>query len=456
MVADEKSAEATEAARRKMMEKANAELPYTFDMPDSYEELEATLKNRNAEYQSVILERMLKCNHPKVSPENKPRMVTLFAYLLQHINDTFETVTAANVRARFRILDRLCPVLYDLSVLNPAETTQCFKEVIKEKQSDYRAHIKRYPTLDTLVFLKLASALYSASDYQHHIVTPCYIFLGEMLTRCRLHSRADIASGLFLCTVAIEYGQLSLRFLPAVLNFLAGVLFVSIPKRPVHALRVVPPFQSATDQNSLLVLGDEDDSTLSADECQRIHPVDLIAEDLNGAAKIRLLNGALMMAADMLELIADHVGAQYVCHTFAQYLNTFDESSLQRYPEFVRANVQRCQRIVDEIEAKPLHYIVAAEKKPKALRMLEPKFEKVYDDKRCRRPGNKDKIVEQGMIRKIKSETRGAIREIRRDNAFLSKIQLKKQMQRFVYLLFMARIHARRYAVFLAKIVSTV
>lgn len=416
----------TEQDRRKMMEKAAAELPYTFEMPDTYEELEAVFKNRNAEFQSVILERMIKCNHPKIAQENKARMVTLFAYLLQHVNDTFETATILNVESRFRIVDRLCPFLYDLSQINPAETTQCFKEVIKEKQSDYRSHIKTYPTLDTLVFLKLASVLYSTSDFRHHIVTPCFIFISEMLTRCKLNSRADITSGLFLVTTVLEYTELSKRFLPAVMSFLAGVIYLCIPKRSIEVIRVVPPFKSTGEQNSLLVLNQKCPSTFT----EQLRSVDLIETGFDDAAKVRILNTTLKLTKAFLELLADHVGAQYLAAPITQYLDRL--SSMDLYPQFVRDNVDGCRKVIETIDAKPFSYIVAAEKKPKALRMLEPKFEKVYDDKRCRRPGNKDKIVQEGMIRKIKSETRGAIREIRRDNAFLAKIQLKKQMHRSV------------------------
>lgn len=416
----------TDQDRRKMMEKAAAELPYTFEMPDSYEELEVVFKNRNAEFQSVILERIIKCNHPKIAQENKARMVTLFAYLLQHVNDTFESTTVFNVESRFRIVDRLCPFLYDLSQINPAETTQCFKEVIKEKQSDYRSHIKRYPTLDTLVFLKLASVLYSTSDFRHHIVTPCFIFISEMLTRCKLNSRADITSGLFLVTTVLEYTQLSKRFLPAVMSFLAGVIYLCLPKRTIEVIRVVPPFKSTGEQNSLLVLNQKCPSTFS----EQLRSVDLIETEIDDAAKVRILNTTLKLTQAFLELLADHVGAQYLAAPITQYLDRL--SSIDLYPQFVHDNVDRCRKVIEAIDAKPFSYIVAAEKKPKALRMLEPKFEKVYDDKRSRRPGNKDKIVQEGMIRKIKSETRGAIREIRRDNAFLAKIQLKKQMNRSV------------------------
>lgn len=419
----------TEEERREMMAKAAAELPYTFELPESYDDLEFIFKDRNAEFQSVILERMIKCNHPKIVHENKSKMVTLFGYLLQHINDTFEVATADNVDSAFRALDRLCPFLHDLAQINPVETTQCFLEVIKEKQNDFRGgQIKHFPTLDTLVFLKLAGSLYSTSDYRHKVITPCYVFISQILSRCRIVSRADIASGLFLATIALEYAELSKRFLPAVLNFIAGVIFLSVPKRPIELIKAIPPFKSSGDQSTLLVVESGSSQAKKVRE-YRIKSSDLVTVEIDEPAKVGLLNVALNLARDVLVMLEANAGAQYFVTEIERHLTKLD---FDEYPGFVEKSAKSCIEVMDRIRAKPIAFIVPAEKKPKALRMLEPKFEKVYDDKRSRRPGNKDKLVQQGMMRKIKSETRGAIREIRRDNAFLAKMQLKKQMIGYV------------------------
>lgn len=416
----------SEAERLAMQRAAAAELPYTFELPDAYDELETLLRHRNADYQSVIVERMIKCNHPKVAPENKPRMVTLFGYLLQHLNDTFETATAPTAAASFHTLDRLCAHLYDLSAIAPAETTQCFLEVIKEKQSDFRtAAVKRYPTLDTLVFVKLAASLYSTSDYRHHIVTPCYIFISEMLSRCRIAGRSDLASGLFLCTVLLEYAQLSRRFVPAAINFLAGCICSAVRKRPVEVLRVVPPFTAVGEHGSLLALQGDCSAAAAAAAGTQLQVGDLVQSELDDAARVRLLHGALQLTRDTLHLLEANPGAAYHVAHIEQHLSRLD---LQPYPAAVRETAAQLEAQMATIRARPLVLIAPAAKKPKALRLLEPMFERVYDDKRSRKPGNKDRVVQQGMMRKIKSETRGAIREIRRDNAFIANVQLKQRM----------------------------
>lgn len=414
----------TEEDRKAMMEKAEKELPYTFELPSNYEELEILLKKHNSDYQAVIIDRMIKCNHPKVEPTNRPKMVALFAYLLQYIND-ISSEEEENVSRCFEILDRITPYLYDLSHLNPAETTKCFLEVIKEKQSEFRDS-KHFPKLDTLVFLKLVTNLYSTSDFRHTIVSPCVIFISQILTHSRVKTRSDISSGLFLVTTILEYTQLSRRYLPAAINFLAGVLFLSIKKRSVQPLKVVPPFKEHGELSSLLVL---DEPTKFIKE-QRLIATDLIETDIDNDFKLRAFNTTLLLTNHLLSKLDDNnPGSKFLAQSFTNYLQKI---SFKYYPNEVKVNAVALKKTIQIIDDQELTYLVPELRKPKTLRQLEPKFERIYDDKRDRNR-NAGKFAERNSLkRKIKSETKGAVREIRRDNAFLSRVELKRTLQRYL------------------------
>lgn len=420
----------TEQERQLMMEKAAKELPYTFELPHKYEELAKLLAKRNADYQSVILDRMIKCNHPKVELTNKEHMVTLFAFLLQHINDVAANARTDNVESCFAIIDRLTPHLYDLSHMNPTETTQCFLEVIKEKHSEYRNSEKEYPTLETFVFLKLAASLYSVSDFRHTIVSPCVILISHMLSRCRVLNRRDISQGLFLVTIVMEYTQLSKRFLPAAINFLTGVLYLCVPKRPIQQMKVIPPFKSSGNANSLLVLSAK--AKKLKFENHLLSAKDLLVTEIDEAFKVRALKSTLLLTNDLLEQQMDNTSVKFLLIPIENFVN---QIQFNQYPSFVAESVESFKSLVSKINDNLLTYLMPAMKKPKALRQLEPKFERIYDDKRNRRPGQREKAIHDGMVRKIKKETKGAVREIRRDNAFLAKMQLKRQMQRYYLLL---------------------
>jgi len=69
------------------MEEAAKQLPFTFKVPQSYEELTEHFENRSPEEKSIILERMVKCNHPQFGDDNKAKLETLFTLVLQHLHD---------------------------------------------------------------------------------------------------------------------------------------------------------------------------------------------------------------------------------------------------------------------------------------------------------------------------------------------------------------------------------
>lgn len=92
--------------RKEIMEQARKELPYTYNAPESFEELEKLLRPYNADYQSVIIDRIIKCNHWTLNSGNKDKMSNLFIYLLQHINNCASAKNADDLVKCFQIFDR--------------------------------------------------------------------------------------------------------------------------------------------------------------------------------------------------------------------------------------------------------------------------------------------------------------------------------------------------------------
>lgn len=92
--------------RKEIMEKAQKELPYTYNAPESFEELEKLLENHNADYQSVIIDRIIKCNHWTLNGKNKEKMSNLFVYLLQHVNNCATIENVDDLVKCFQIFDR--------------------------------------------------------------------------------------------------------------------------------------------------------------------------------------------------------------------------------------------------------------------------------------------------------------------------------------------------------------
>lgn len=95
----------------------------------------------------------------------------------------------------------------------------------------------------------------------------------------------------------------------------------------------------------------------------------------------------------------------------------------------LKVEVKETLNIVISLHNRQLIRLVAAEQKPKPLRLLEPKIETVYDDIQ-RRPKNQqqaDKEKRKKLQQKVKRESRAAAREIRQDNEFIAKLQFKQR-----------------------------
>ncbi|XP_076293814.1 nucleolar protein 14 homolog l(3)07882 [Lasioglossum baleicum] len=411
--------------RKEIMEKARRELPYIFKVPESYEELQKLLANRNAEYQSVIIDRVIKCNHWTLDGKNKEKLADLFLYLLQHINDCAVEDDSESIVNCFNVFDRLCPFLYDLAHMDPLHAKTSIQEIIKEKHGIFEKNKKRYPDLDIFVFFKLVSLIFPTSDFRHSVVTPCLIFMSQILFRCRVKSKVDIAKGLFICTLILEYTVLSKRFAPSVINFLRGVIYLVTPKHLIQGTKIIPPFKKNGDLSNLLVL-DGDQTNLEIEPSSALmKATDLSEGELDDEFKIR----ALITAVNMLrEFKNQFEELEAVYSIFEPIFKLLKANAFDKYPANVKKHVKQLRKELKELKKKKLEYLVVQKKKPKPLRLYEPRIERVYDGKR-HKTMSKEKAEREKLLHKYKKEMKGAMREIRRDRTFITKLQIKQQVK---------------------------
>ncbi|XP_033167149.1 nucleolar protein 14 homolog [Drosophila mauritiana] len=398
-------------------------IPFTIKMPKTYEDFTELLSKHATAQKATIIERIIKCNHPKLEGVNRENVVKLYSFLLQYLKDLFEDASEQDIREHFQLLSKLMPHLYELTQLNPERMSNTLLEVIKEKYGEFRKNHKMYPSLDFLVYFKLVANLYSTSDFRHPVVTPCFIFMQHVLSRSRVRTRQEISMGLFLVTVLLEFVSQSKRLVPAIFNFLQGIVHMSIPKRDVEQLEITPPFERDGPLSKLLALPANTESTKL--EPQKLQPADLVTQTITPDFKVRALDTSLLLIKEALQLVEEHVGACYLAQPFLRLLSRLP---LDSYPEHVHQHHKEATELAEKLAAQKMKPLAPAEKKPKALRLLEPRFEAVYDDKR-RPKMSKAKEERAKLLHKIKREKKGAIREIRRDTAFVQTLRLKQTLQ---------------------------
>ncbi|XP_066598447.1 nucleolar protein 14 homolog isoform X2 [Prorops nasuta] len=411
--------------RKEIMEQARKELPYTYNVPESYEDLQNLLEKHNSEYQSVIVQRIIKCNHWSLDQKNKEKLANLLVYLLQHINNSALVDNEEDVVKCFQIFDRLCPYLYDLVQGNPQNAKICIQEVLKEKHEEFEKNKKKYPNLDTLIFFKLVSLLFPTSDFRHPIVSPCLVFMSQILLRCRVRNRRDLSKGLYLCTIILEYTTLSKRFAPSVINFLRGILYTATPKHLLQAVKVIPPFKTLGDYSNLLILDDDRTNVEIELNAPHMRAYDLIEPDINDDFKIR----AILTTVNLLNEFKTNLEELEAAYSiFEPIIKLLKLNKFDNYPKHMRRHIKKLYKALKSLKQKKLEYIVLEKKRPKPLKLYEPRIEKVYDGKR-HKPMSKEKAEREKLLHKYKKEMKGAIREIRRDRSFLAKVQINQQIK---------------------------
>ncbi|XP_009957226.1 PREDICTED: nucleolar protein 14 [Leptosomus discolor] len=411
------------------MEAAKSELPYTFAVPESCEAFKSLLAGRTIEQQLIILERIQKCNHPSLAVGNKAKLEKLFGFLLEYIGEL-----ATLDLPELRTIDKLVLPLYNLCQMFPEAASDSIKFILQDAAHDMEELIEvkgraTFPGLDTLIYLKITSLLFPTSDFWHPVVTPAFMYMSQLLTKCRITTLQDVIKGLFICCLFLEYVSLSRRFVPEVINFLLGVLHISLPKQRAQGYTVVHPFTPVGKNLELLLVCDKED--LESWQKQNL-PLSIVTrlKETNRTEMNHIRLSCLALCFDLIKKCAALYESLPSFHEIMHPVRILltQHVPVNEYPEKMQ---EWYHGALNELENKVKHYtpLICEKKKPVPLKQYTPKIVKVLEFGR-KQGGSKKEQERKQLIQRHKRELKGAIREIRKDNQFLARTQLSEIMER--------------------------
>ncbi|XP_002195362.6 nucleolar protein 14 [Taeniopygia guttata] len=410
-------------------EAAKSELPYTFAVPESYETFKSLLTGRTIEQQLIILERIQKCNHPSLAVGNKAKLEKLFGFLLEYIGEL-----ATMDLPELRTIDKLVLPLYNLCQMFPEAASDSIKFILRDAAHDLEEVIEvkgraTFPGLDTLIYLKIVSLLFPTSDFWHPVVTPAFMYMSQLLTKCRIATLQDVIKGLFICCLFLEYVSLSRRFVPELINFLLGVLHISLPKNQAQGYTVVHPFTPVGKNLELLLVCDKED--LKSWEKQNV-PLSMVTR-LKESSRTEINHTRLSCLAMCFDLIKKCAALYESLPSFHEIMHPVRILLTQHMPvnEYPEKMQEWYHSALKELENKVKHYtpLICEKKKPVPLKQYTPKIVKVLEFGR-KQAGSKKEQERKQLIQRHKRELKGAIREIRKDNQYLARMQLSEIMER--------------------------
>uniref|UniRef100_A0A9J7ZAP6 NOP14 nucleolar protein homolog (yeast) n=1 Tax=Cyprinus carpio carpio TaxID=630221 RepID=A0A9J7ZAP6_CYPCA len=420
----------SEEQKKAAQEAAKAELPYTFPAPESYSDLKQLLQGHGSEQQRLILDRTLKCNHPSLSAGNKAKLQKLFGFLLEYVGDL-----ATQNPPDLRTICGLCQ-MFPEAACKAVQTLLSDSGHSMEETLEVKGRAPM-PDLDMLVLLKITALLFPSSDFRHPVTTPAFLFLSQALTRCAVVSLEDVCKGLVLCCLALEYVSLSQRIFPELLNFLLGLLHLTVSDKHNMGYTVVSPFRRQGKSCDLLVLKDPNVS-----HSWNRKPISLQTVLYNNKQACPVTSSVLCLLClcfrlslidSCLDLVKRCTWLYKDLPSYAHIFQPIRALLLKHLPvEGYPAPIQDLHReILDAIPEKPSQHapLVFKKKKPIPLKLFTPKIVQILDYGK-KRGNTKEEKERERLKHKYKREFKGALREIRKDTRFLAREKLSDVMSR--------------------------
>lgn len=200
----------------------NGDLAYTFECPQSHEELLQVLKKVVIADLPTAIIRIRTIYDPKLKSENKGKLGKFAAALVDHIS----YLANQEERPPFAILETVIRHIHSMAKNYGVEIANAFRRHLEDIRKSRSLSLNP----GDLVLFTAVGTIFSTSDHFHQVVTPTNLTMARYLGLKIPQTLADYATGTYLATLCVDYQRLSKRYVPEVMNFLENSLCVLSPK----------------------------------------------------------------------------------------------------------------------------------------------------------------------------------------------------------------------------------
>ncbi|KAF5333210.1 hypothetical protein D9611_002746 [Ephemerocybe angulata] len=413
---------------------SNKELPFTFPCPETHEEFLEIIENIEDKDLPIVLQRIRALHHTSLAPDNKFKLQSLANVLVDHI-----LYVSAITPPKLNVITMLYPHLNAIIRTYPIPAARHFNSKLSLMQKNLKRGLskgaldpesKTWPTLAELSLLRVIPQFWPTSDLNHAVVSPTRVLLGSYLGLCRVRSLGDLASGLFLCTLWLQYEALSKRLVPEAVNFLINAILHIAPHSFKSVQSLPGSFPSPDFQSELCKpLKLQKSKTPFNAEAPNL-PELLEAEANDEQAKATLLGLALNLLgrfADMYKGLDGFIELLEPVHVVLQGVDGKKlAQNIQSKLASLVESLGRLLRFAREAR-QPLRLQAH---KPIPIATYVPKFESSSSNFIRSRDPDFEKNEAAKLKNQYKQERKGAIRELRKDTRFLASVEHQKQVQK--------------------------
>ncbi|KAM9969343.1 hypothetical protein ACTFIR_001175 [Dictyostelium discoideum] len=461
---------------KKSKEEVNETIPFTFDTPKSIEELDEWLLNRTSEEKETILTRIGVCNHVSIKPQNKDKMKDYLPILYQRFINIAKPIKEDDQEESSNSvdwieLDVLSKYIFEISQDVPIVSgitskdliNSCYKRICKKLE--IQSKLNYWPNQQELLVIKLIGNVFPTSDFQHPVVTPTVEALNFFLSHCPIRNANDIISSLFTMNLLFFYLSPSKRYSPEISSLLISLLSTFINHNPptiqTTSTTTATTTKSKNSKNSKTTTTTTTASNINSqwasistniliptillplnylklsnqlNVIKKIEPTQLEFSNLsksnleiNDELRINILNYLISFLEKYIKFYSESQFNESLPSLFTNILNLLNKLDTNTMNLKLIEKINSLKQLIDSInkeiinKRKPLILLTS---KPQTLRQFNPRFNQVFSF------FNKDPDAERNHTAKmkalIKKETKGALREIVKDNQFIQAEKFKK------------------------------
>ena len=438
-------------------------MPYVFEVPTTLDALHTMIGNyaSTGEEASTIIQRIHAANSVRLDRRNAEKMQNFYDVLLRRFVAVGDAIYSSGdggaELGRYKQLDEITKVLYKmtqdspdcaaavwgrrLGILQSAHAKRLrdaeFERDIDEDADE--AEFSAWPSVGTILLLRVVGHLFPVTDRRHSIVTPVLLFLGQIISQTPVETMYDLVAGTACSGLLIEYTKEAKRLAPEAVGFLAGIIRMHAlePAERNKSQYPVPTLETAASHTELSKIRSFSANFKASDKDATPSLCLEKAQITNKpTASVSVLGAALHLSAVYAQSLSGSLG-DAERETFVEITESLlcldPNNKDEKMPACIRAKIASAASAVSEAckldrKRAPLTRRRPPSKSETATKSLAPRLE---DPERYSKSKDKGKSSEQvandRTRREYKREHKAVARELRLDAAFIESERRKEE-----------------------------
>ncbi|WAR56042.1 hypothetical protein PtB15_6B786 [Puccinia triticina] len=419
---------------------SKAELAYIYPCPSSHADFLSSLSSASVDSSNLptVVERIRVLHHPSLGEGNKEKLATFTDVLIDHLIYISSQPPPPGTSLS-DVTSGLLPHIISLckSYTQTAASHFASKLVLMQNNLSHaltHPNISAWPGASELILFRLIGLLWSTSDFSHPVAAPALLLMNQYLSQLRVKEYTDLMSGLFLCTLILQYETYSKRFVPEVINFLVlAVLRMTQTSQTISEIKCLIPLLEGSqlvffpihqkkigemqprplDFTALFARTHAEQETREVSDQDLVDAFDVVISLLSNFSD---LYGSLNLYPEVFSsvlVVLESIDTRNI----TEETNTRISESI----ESIKAKIEALNRI------RSLNPIKLQSHRPIPIKSQTPQFDSQSNPNQKKFNPDTNQVEINKLKNLVKREKKGAMRELRKDSRFLASAQAREK-----------------------------